>query len=85
MPGWELPDPNVEFLFVREGDSSVGGTLDPEIDALMKRFVATGSFRAPSYRVVSLTDMTASLYVLSVPLDLDYLSPSTKRSAARKS
>jgi hypothetical protein len=81
MPGWEAPSPEIEFLFVRSEDGSASGELGEAVEKLMAKFVATGQFENPRHRIVSLREMSAALYVASVPLDLDYLSNSAPKTA----
>ena len=81
MPGWEGPQLEIEFLFVRNEGSSASRELGEAVEQLMARFVATGQFESPRHRIVSLAEMSAALYVASVPLDLDYLSNSAPKPA----
>ena len=76
VPSWEAPQPEIEFLFVRNEDGSASSELGEAVEKLMAKFVATGQFENPRYRIVSLAEMSAALYVASAPLDLDYLSNS---------
>ena len=76
-PAWESHDPSIVFLFIRNDDVSTSAEFDSVIESLMARFVATGSFKDPEYRIVSLSKMTADIYVASDPLDLDNLTHST--------
>ncbi len=76
IPGWEAPQLEVEFLFVRNEAGSASGELGEAVEKLMAKFVPTGQFENPRHRIVSLAEMSAALYVASVPLDLDYLSNS---------
>jgi hypothetical protein len=83
-PAWESSRPAIEFLFIRNEDDPVSEDLDRAVESLMERFVATGSFKKPGYRILSLAEMTAAAYVASDPLDVDYLSHSTSRTDAPK-
>jgi hypothetical protein len=81
-PAWDAHEPAITFLFIRDDESPVSASLDGAIGSLMAKFVATGPFKDPDHRIVTLAEMTAALYVASDPLDLDYLSNSTNRTDA---
>ena len=49
------------------------------IGRLMDKFDYTGRFRDVRHRVVSLDEITASVYLASQPLDLDHMSTSSPR------
>jgi hypothetical protein len=74
LPAWDAPQPRIEFLFVPSSDGPVSDEMDSALEGLIAKFVPTGRFREPMYRIFSLAAMSASTYVISDPLDLDYLS-----------
>ena len=69
---------------VRNEDGPVGDEFDTVVESLMTKFVPTGAFKDPGYRVLSLATMTAALYVSSDPFDLDYLSRSTNSADSKR-
>ena len=83
-PSWEAEEPELTFLFIRNDEGPVGEEFETAIGNLMERFVATGRFKNPRPRIRSLLAMTAALYLASDPLDLDYLSSSTKPTEVKK-
>ena len=79
-PAWESPEPSITFLFVRDDDGPMSAGLEEAVESLMAKFIATGRFKDPQHRIVTLAEITAALYVASDPLDLDHLSSSTNRT-----
>lgn len=77
-PDWDGEAPQLLFLFVLK-ENVAAPVVTQAIDALMERFDRSGRFREVQHRVVSLDDLTASLYLASQPLDLDHLSTSSAR------
>jgi hypothetical protein len=79
-PARDAHEPAITFLFIRDHDGLVSAGLDGAVSNLIARFVATGPFKNPDHRIVTLAEMTAALYVGSDLLDLDHLSNSTNRT-----
>ena len=67
------------FFYVLKENVAAPRVVTQAIDALMERFGRSGRFREVRHRIVSLDDITASLYLASQPLDLDHLSTSSAR------
>jgi hypothetical protein len=82
IPSWDAKEPELLFLFVR---SETASHVEVEIaqrviGSLMEKFDKSGRFHDVRHRVVLLSDITASLYLSSQPLDLDHLSSSWSRN-----
>ncbi len=73
-PSWDAPEPHIEFLFILEGGGQASKAFEAAITSLVGRFKAEGVFRDPTYRIVSLEDLTAASYLASDRLDLEHLS-----------
>ena len=73
-PSWEDPSPNIEFLFIVDEIAMGREEFDDIVASLIARFKATGVFAEPSYRIISLENLSAAAYCASERLDLDYLS-----------
>jgi hypothetical protein len=73
-PGWDSSNPHIEFLFVRGDSGPSEDKVRETVTKLMRKFQATGQFREPTFRIVTLEEMSAAAYLASDRLDLDYLS-----------
>jgi hypothetical protein len=75
-PSWDATSPNIEFLFVLNPGAYSSQKLHEGIGRLVEKFKATGRFRDPTFRIVTLTELSAVAYITSDRLDLDNLSRS---------
>ena len=73
-PSWTASTPHLTFYFIFNDRSKIPPDGAVIVDALLKRFKPTGSYRDFDFRLLSLTEMSAETYVSSEPLDLDHLS-----------
>ena len=75
-PAWDATNPRIEFLFVCNPGVYLSEKLDAAAGRLVEKFQATGCFRDPSFRIVTLAELSAAAYIASDRLDLDNLSRS---------
>jgi len=73
-PSWNAADVNLTFYFIFEQAEQIPTNAEDIITDLLKRFRSTGSFRDPSFRIVTTSQMSAAAYLSSDALDLDQLS-----------
>ena len=73
-PSWSAAEPNLTFYFVFNDRGNIPPNGDDIVEALLKRFKPTGSFKKSAFRLVALSEISAEAYVSSEPLDLEHLS-----------
>jgi hypothetical protein len=62
------------FLFIFDKKAEIPGDGDEIVENLLKKFKPTPRFGTPSFRLVTLSEITAAAYLNSDRLDLDHLS-----------
>ncbi len=73
-PSWSAAAPTLTFYFVFNDRGQIPPDGEDIVEALLKRFKPTGSFKDYNFRLVALSEMSAEAYVSSEPLDLEHLS-----------
>jgi hypothetical protein len=73
-PSWDAADVTLTFYFIFDRPEQIPTNAEDIITGLLKRFRPTGSFRDPSFRIVTISQMSAAAYLSSDALDLDQLS-----------
>lgn len=74
IPSWESDEPDIQFIFIPKKGVALDEATTLTIEKLVGRFRNTGRYINPSYRIVSLAELSAEAYLSSEPLDLSYLS-----------
>jgi hypothetical protein len=73
-PSWTAAQNELVFYFIFDDRRHIPADADDVIEAILGRFKPTGIFKAPTFRIVTLNEMSAAAYKSSDPLDLDNLS-----------
>jgi hypothetical protein len=73
-PSWSAAKPMLTFYFIFDDRNEIPPDADDIVEALLARFKPTGLFTDFSFQVITLTELSAEVYVSSEPLDLEHLS-----------
>lgn len=73
-PGWEADQPEIELLFLFDGDQALPQDSDDRASELLGRLVPGGRYAVVEGRALSLHALSAAEYLESDRLDLEHLS-----------
>lgn len=74
FPSWDAAENELTFYFVFESRRDIPADADTIVEALLQRFKPVGLYSDPTFRIVTLNEISAAAYKNSDPLDLDNLS-----------
>ena len=77
LPSWSASYPTLTFYLIFNNRAEIPADGDDIAETLFKRFKQDGPFKDFALRLVALCELSAEAYVLSEPLDLEYLSHSS--------
>jgi hypothetical protein len=80
-PSWSAAEVSLNLYFIFNQTNDIPADADNIISGLLKKFSPTGSFGDPSFRVVTMSEISAAAYLSSDPLDLDQLSLASRRGS----
>lgn len=74
VPSWTAAEVDLTFFFIFNERQDIPADADDIAAGLLKKFKPTGPFTDPSFRIVTISEMSAAAYLSSDSLDLDHLS-----------